>query len=135
MNSKGRGILPAISQSSTNGCAVHEQLNIQRTSSTFDCVPHDFAIAPFNSFNPFILRGDYPQGYNLTYDSLMSRALDEPDSVYGLSRRLFPHRPGALDSILAIGETMAHLAYLLKQRRVQRTLTAEDSYEYRVRGA
>ena len=43
-----------------------------------------FAIAPFNSFNPFILRGDYPQGYNLTYDSLMSRALDEPDSVYGL---------------------------------------------------
>jgi microcin C transport system substrate-binding protein len=43
-----------------------------------------FAIAPFNSFNPFILRGDYPQGYDLTYDSLMTRALDEPDSVYGL---------------------------------------------------
>ena len=42
------------------------------------------AIAPFNSFNPFILKGDYPQGYDLTYDSLMTRALDEPDSVYGL---------------------------------------------------
>jgi glyoxylase-like metal-dependent hydrolase (beta-lactamase superfamily II) len=55
-----------------------------------------------------------------------------PDTVYGLSRRLFADRHGALDSILAIGETMAHLAYLLRQRRAQRTLTAHGSYEYRV---
>lgn len=68
-------------------------------------------------------------------ERVLAHCAERPDSVYGLSRRLFPHRPGALDSILAIGETMAHLAYLLKQRRVQRTLTAEDSYEYRVRGA
>ncbi|MBP6104997.1 MAG: MBL fold metallo-hydrolase [Steroidobacteraceae bacterium] len=59
----------------------------------------------------------------------------QPDTIYGLSRRLFPDRPAPMDSILAIGETMAHLAYLLKQRRVQRTLDAQDVYEYRVAGA
>jgi microcin C transport system substrate-binding protein len=42
------------------------------------------ALAPFNSFNSFILRGDYPQGIGIIYDSLMTRALDEPDTVYGL---------------------------------------------------
>ena len=68
-------------------------------------------------------------------DKVLALCTDRPDTVHGVSRRLFAHRTGALDHILAIGETMAHLAYLLKQRRVQRTLTAEDVYEYRIRGA
>ena len=68
-------------------------------------------------------------------DRVLALCAERPDTVHGLSRRLFPHRPGALDTILAVGETMAHLAYLLKQRRVQRSLTARDSYEYRVCGA
>ena len=68
-------------------------------------------------------------------DRVLALCAERPDTVYGLSRRLFSERRSALDSILAIGETMAHLAYLLKQRRVQRTLTDQDSYLYRVGGA
>jgi microcin C transport system substrate-binding protein len=38
----------------------------------------------FDSFNAFILKGDAAQGLEYVYDSLMVRALDEPDAVYGL---------------------------------------------------
>ena len=42
------------------------------------------ATETFDSFNSFILKGDAAQGLGLIYDSLMVRAGDEPDSVYGL---------------------------------------------------
>ncbi len=42
------------------------------------------ALTTFDSFNPFILKGDAAQGIELTFDSLMVRATDEPDSSYGL---------------------------------------------------
>ena len=38
----------------------------------------------FDSFNNFILKGDAAQGLELLFDSLMVRAHDEPDAVYGL---------------------------------------------------
>lgn len=38
----------------------------------------------FDSFNDFILKGDAAQGLGLLFDSLMARALDEPDADYGL---------------------------------------------------
>ncbi len=38
----------------------------------------------FDSFNDFILKGDAAQGLGLLFDSLMVRAYDEPDAVYGL---------------------------------------------------
>ncbi|TDT96860.1 microcin C transport system substrate-binding protein [Azorhizobium sp. AG788] len=38
----------------------------------------------FNSLNGYILRGDGAQGIALIFDSLMVRASDEPDAVYGL---------------------------------------------------
>jgi microcin C transport system substrate-binding protein len=38
----------------------------------------------FDSFNNFILKGDRAQGLEYLFDSLMTRALDEPDAVYGL---------------------------------------------------
>jgi len=38
----------------------------------------------FNSFNPFIIKGDAAQGMEYLFDSLMTRAYDEPDAVYGL---------------------------------------------------
>ena len=38
----------------------------------------------FDSFNNFILKGDPAQGLEYLYDSLMARALDEPDAAYGL---------------------------------------------------
>lgn len=41
----------------------------------------------FNSLNAFILKGDGAQGMQLTFASLMARAEDEPDAVYGLAAR------------------------------------------------
>lgn len=41
----------------------------------------------FDSFNNFILKGDAAQGLDLLFDSLMTRAQDEPDAVYGLVAR------------------------------------------------
>ena len=38
----------------------------------------------FNSLNDFILKGDAAVGLGLTHASLMTRAHDEPDAVYGL---------------------------------------------------
>jgi microcin C transport system substrate-binding protein len=41
----------------------------------------------FNSFNGYILRGDAAQGIQLTFATLMARASDEPDAMYGLAAR------------------------------------------------
>jgi microcin C transport system substrate-binding protein len=42
----------------------------------------------FNSLNSFILKGDGAQGMQLTFASLMVRANDEPDALYGLAARV-----------------------------------------------
>ena len=39
----------------------------------------------FNSPNAYILKGDFANNMNLTFASLMTRALDEPDAVYPLA--------------------------------------------------
>ncbi|MEA2794149.1 MAG: microcin transport system substrate-binding protein, partial [Bradyrhizobium sp.] len=41
----------------------------------------------FNTLNIFVLRGDGAAGMGLTFDGLMARALDEPDSMYGVVAR------------------------------------------------
>ncbi len=41
-------------------------------------------IDTFDSFNGYILKGDPAQGIELMFDTLMARAIDEPDAVYGL---------------------------------------------------
>jgi microcin C transport system substrate-binding protein len=41
----------------------------------------------FNSLNSFILKGDAAQGMELTFATLMGRAEDEPDAIYGLAAR------------------------------------------------
>jgi microcin C transport system substrate-binding protein len=38
----------------------------------------------FNSFNAYILKGEGAQGMDMTFASLMVRAVDEPDAMYGL---------------------------------------------------
>ncbi len=38
----------------------------------------------FDSLNPFILKGEPAQGIERIYDTLLVRAYDEPDAVYGL---------------------------------------------------
>ncbi|MGH6814864.1 MAG: extracellular solute-binding protein [Hyphomicrobiaceae bacterium] len=45
------------------------------------------ATITFDSFNPFILKGDAAQGLPSMFDTLMVRAFDEPDAVYGLAAR------------------------------------------------
>lgn len=45
------------------------------------------ALDTFDSFNAYILKGDAAQGTDLLFDSLMARATDEPDAVYGLVAR------------------------------------------------
>jgi microcin C transport system substrate-binding protein len=42
------------------------------------------AIGTFDSFNPFILKGDPAAGAGLMFDTLMARSDDEPASSYGL---------------------------------------------------
>jgi microcin C transport system substrate-binding protein len=39
----------------------------------------------FNSLNSYVLRGDAAQGLQDTFTTLMVRALDEPDAMYGLA--------------------------------------------------
>lgn len=41
----------------------------------------------FNTFNSFILQGDAPPRIETIFDTLMVRALDEPDAMYGLVAR------------------------------------------------
>jgi microcin C transport system substrate-binding protein len=41
-------------------------------------------VITFDTFNGFILKGDAAEGLGLLHDSLMVRAGDEPDAVYGL---------------------------------------------------
>jgi microcin C transport system substrate-binding protein len=41
----------------------------------------------FNSFNAYILKGEGAQGMDMTFATLMARANDEPDAMYGLVAR------------------------------------------------
>jgi microcin C transport system substrate-binding protein len=50
----------------------------------------------FNSLNSYILKGDAAQGMEFTFATLMARALDEPDSFYGLAARAVRISPDGL---------------------------------------
>src|SRR6266568_8104389 len=41
----------------------------------------------FNSFNAYILKGEGAQGMDLTFVTLMARAGDEPDAMYGMAAK------------------------------------------------
>ena len=45
------------------------------------------SVTTFDSFNRYILKGDSADGLELLFDSLMQRAWDEPDAMYGLVAR------------------------------------------------
>ncbi|BBF94860.1 extracellular solute-binding protein [Blastochloris tepida] len=51
----------------------------------------------FNTLNMFVLRGDGAQGLERTFASLMARALDEPDAMYGLAAQAVAIDPKGLD--------------------------------------
>jgi microcin C transport system substrate-binding protein len=54
----------------------------------FSTIPSGFSynqsVVTFNSLNAFILKGEGALGMELTFPSLMTRAGDEPDAMYGL---------------------------------------------------
>jgi microcin C transport system substrate-binding protein len=50
----------------------------------------------FNSLNSYILKGDGAQGMELTFATLMARAADEPDAMYGLAARAARISPDGL---------------------------------------
>jgi ABC-type oligopeptide transport system substrate-binding subunit len=80
----------------THGLSVFGDLKYPPTSAIFDYVNPDAAKGgrmaligqvandTFDSFNAIILKGDAAQGLRMIFDTLMERAMDEPDAVYGL---------------------------------------------------
>ena len=79
-----------------HGLSVFGDLKYPATFNHFDYVNPDapkggrmalIGPAPrdtFDSFNNYILKGDPAQGLAQMFDTLMERAMDEPDAVYGL---------------------------------------------------
>src|SRR6266851_1587381 len=83
----------------------------------------------FNSLNSYILKGDAAQGIERTFATLMERAHDEPDAMYGLAARAvrisgdgltyrFLLRPEARfhDGSRLTGHDVAFSLMLLKQK-------------------
>jgi len=106
----------------------------------------------FNTFNSFILKGDAPPRMELCFDTLMVRAYDEPDAMYGLlaetvevsedgNTYTFNLRPEARfhDGSKLTAEDVAFSLLLLKgdghpqiSQNIQELLDAEVLDEYRV---
>ncbi|MBO9423261.1 ABC transporter substrate-binding protein [Labrenzia sp. R4_1] len=85
-------------------------------------------VLTYNTFNSFILKGDAPPRMELCFDTLMVRAYDEPDAVYGLvaesvevsedgNRFIFNLRPEAKfhDGSKLTAEDVAFSMLLLKE--------------------
>lgn len=83
----------------------------------------------FDTLNGYILKGNAPQGLNLLFDTLMVRAFDEPDALYGLvaesveisddgNRLVFHLRDGARfhDGTPLTAEDAAFSFMLLKEK-------------------
>ena len=81
---------------STHGLSAFGKLKYPADFSHFDYVNADApkggklsmigpaGVITFDSFNAYILTGDPAQGMGYVFDSLMTRAYDEPDAVYSL---------------------------------------------------
>ena len=72
----------------------------------------------FNSLNSYILRGDAAQGMELTFATLMTRAGDEPDAMYGL----------AAEKVSRTGDGLTYRFFLRPQAKFHdgTKLTAHD---------
>jgi len=90
------GHATGIAREASHGLSAFGQLKYPPDFKHFDYVNPDAPVGgsmsmigtagrvTFNSFNPFIIKGDPAQGMEYLFDSLMTRAYDEPDAVYGL---------------------------------------------------
>lgn len=86
-------LLAAVPPEPVHGVAMHGDLKYPADFTHFDYTNPDApkggevrraAIGTFDSFNPFIIKGTEAAGVGLIYDSLTTRADDEPFSEYGL---------------------------------------------------
>jgi microcin C transport system substrate-binding protein len=94
----------AASDAEAHGMSVFGDLKYPADFHHFDYVNVDapkgglFSLIPsvraynqsyftFNSFNAYILKGEGAQGMDMTFATLMARAGDEPDAMYGLAAK------------------------------------------------
>jgi len=90
------GLASPLSAEPKHGLSIFGDLKYPADYTHFDYVNPDApkggkasqigtaGLTTFDSFNAYILKGDAAQGMELVFDTLMARALDEPDAVYGL---------------------------------------------------
>ena len=89
------GALPLAAQEFRHGLSTFGDLKYPADFKHFDYVnpnapkggrfsTYGGPLNSFDSFNPFILKGDTATGISMLFDTLMTRAADEPDSMYGL---------------------------------------------------
>ena len=87
--------VPTVAQEFRHGLSTFGDLKYPADFKHFDYVNPDAPkggrfstyggpLNSFDTFNPFILKGDPATGVSMLFDSLMARAADEPDSMYGL---------------------------------------------------
>lgn len=88
--------LAVHASSTSHGLSAFDKLKYPADFTHFDYVNPDApkggrlsmigtaGLTTFDSFNGYILKGDPAQGLGFLYDTLMARAFDEPDAVYGL---------------------------------------------------
>jgi microcin C transport system substrate-binding protein len=98
-----------VDPTAPKGGAVSLQISSTTGNQAFDT---------FNTLNIFVLKGDGAAGMTLTFDSLMARALDEPDAMYGL----------VAEAVRAAPDGLSHSWRLRPQARFHdgSPLTAED---------
>ena len=87
---------PAAAAIRSHGLSAFGELKYPKDFKHFDYVNPDApkggklsmigtaGLKSFDSFNAFILKGDAAQGLSFLFDTLMTRADDEPDAVYSL---------------------------------------------------
>ncbi len=97
----GPAIAASEADAEAHGMSVFGDLKYPATSSistatqshapkggSFSTIPstraYNQSFQTFNSFNAFILKGEGAKAMELTFDTLMARANDEPDAMYGL---------------------------------------------------
>ncbi|MCA6123222.1 ABC transporter substrate-binding protein [Bradyrhizobium sp. WSM 1704] len=115
LSAAGFRVAPAAADNGTemHGMSVFDDLKYPADFQQFDYVNPKapkggtFSVIPwvraynqsyytFNSFNSYILKGEGAQGIDMTFASLMSRANDEPDAMYGFAAKSVQVSPDKL---------------------------------------
>jgi len=65
-------------------------------------------------------------------EDVMAHCQEQPRTGYDIMKFMFPRRTGAFDDVLALGEGLAHLAYLTARNRLERHLDADGNYRFSV---